>query len=91
MTVSNNGKSIALVVLIVILALFAFRSIFFVMPFGIFPGLARSVGDAVIRSGAGSTVSGHSAQLRSSFFPSPSSSSGARSSSGSTGTRKSAG
>ena len=46
MTVSNNGKSIALVVLIVILALFAFRSIFFVMPFGIFPGLARSVGDA---------------------------------------------
>jgi len=46
MTVSNNGKSIALVVLIVVLALFAFRSIFFVMPFGIFPGLARSVGDA---------------------------------------------
>ena len=32
-------------IIIVILALFAFRSIFFVMPFGIFPGLARSVGD----------------------------------------------
>lgn len=44
MTTSNNGKSIALVVIIVILALFAFRSIFFVMPFGIFPGIARSVG-----------------------------------------------
>jgi hypothetical protein len=46
MTVSNNGKSIALVVIIVVLALFAFRSIVFVMPFGIFPGLARSVGGA---------------------------------------------
>lgn len=46
MTVSNNGKNIALVVIIVVLALFAFRSIFLVMPFGIFPGLARSVGSA---------------------------------------------
>jgi hypothetical protein len=46
MTVSNNGKSIALVVIIVILALFAFRSIFFVLPFGIFPGIARTVGGA---------------------------------------------
>jgi RNA polymerase subunit RPABC4/transcription elongation factor Spt4 len=46
MTVSNNGKSIAIVIIIVVLALFAFRSIFFVMPFGVFPGLARSVGDA---------------------------------------------
>jgi len=45
MTVSNNGKSIAIVIIIVVLALFAFRSIFFVMPFGIFPGLARSVGN----------------------------------------------
>jgi len=43
MTASNNGKNIALVIIIVILALFAFRSIFFVMPFGIFPGVARSV------------------------------------------------
>jgi len=43
MTVSNNGRSIALVIIIVILALFAFRSIFFVMPFGIFPGIARSI------------------------------------------------
>jgi hypothetical protein len=46
MTVSNNGRSVAIVIIIVILALFAFRSIFFVMPFGVFPGLARSVGDA---------------------------------------------
>ncbi len=46
MTVSNNGKSVAIVIIIVVLALFAFRSIFFVMPFGIFPGLARSVGNA---------------------------------------------
>jgi hypothetical protein len=46
MTVSNNGKSVAIVIIIVVLALFAFRSIFFVMPFGVFPGLARSVGDA---------------------------------------------
>jgi ABC-type transport system involved in multi-copper enzyme maturation permease subunit len=42
MTVSNNGKSIALVIIIVVLALFAFRSIFFVLPFGVFPGIARS-------------------------------------------------
>jgi hypothetical protein len=46
MTASNNGKSMALVIIIVILALFAFRSIFFVLPFGIFPGIARSVGGA---------------------------------------------
>jgi len=46
MTVSSNGKSVAIVIIIVILALFAFRSIFFVMPFGVFPGLARSVGNA---------------------------------------------
>jgi Double zinc ribbon len=43
MTVSNNGKSVALVIIIVILALFAFRSIFFVMPFGVFPSLNRVV------------------------------------------------
>ncbi len=45
MAVSNNGKTIALVVVIVILALFAFRSVFLFMPFGVFPGVARSVGD----------------------------------------------
>jgi len=41
---ANNGRSIALVVIIVVLALLAFRSVFFLMPFGVFPGLARSVG-----------------------------------------------
>ena len=45
MAVSNNGKTIALVVVIVILALFAFRSIFFFLPFGVIPGISRSVGD----------------------------------------------
>lgn len=45
MAVSNNGKTIALVVVIVILALFAFRSVFFLMPFGVIPGVARSVGE----------------------------------------------
>jgi len=45
MTVSNNGRTIALVIIIVVLALFAFRSVFFLMPFGVFPGIARSVGD----------------------------------------------
>jgi len=45
MTVSNNGRTIALVIILVVLALFAFRSIFFLMPFGVFPGIARSVGD----------------------------------------------
>ncbi|HSA94838.1 MAG TPA: zinc ribbon domain-containing protein [Acidobacteriota bacterium] len=44
MTISNNGRSIALVVIIVVLALLAFRSVFFLMPFGVFPGLAHSVG-----------------------------------------------
>jgi RNA polymerase subunit RPABC4/transcription elongation factor Spt4 len=45
MTVTNNGKSIILVVIFVVLALLAFRSVFFLMPFGVFPGLARSVGE----------------------------------------------
>jgi RNA polymerase subunit RPABC4/transcription elongation factor Spt4 len=45
MAASNNGKTIALVIVIVILALFAFRSVFFLMPFGVFPGIARSVGE----------------------------------------------
>lgn len=44
MTSTNNGKTIALVVVIVILALFAFRSVFFLLPFGVLPGLSRSVG-----------------------------------------------
>ncbi len=46
MTVSNNGKTIALVIIVVVLALFAFRSVFFVLPFGVLPGLSRSVGEA---------------------------------------------
>jgi Double zinc ribbon len=44
MTSSNNGRSIAIVVIIVVLALLAFRSVFFLMPFGVLPGLARSAG-----------------------------------------------
>jgi len=43
MTVSNNGKSIALVIIIVVLALFAFRSIFVLLPFGAFPGISRTI------------------------------------------------
>jgi len=46
MTNSNNGKAIALVVIIVVLALFAFRSVFFLLPFGVLPGIARSAGEA---------------------------------------------
>jgi len=45
MSNSNNGKTIALVVILVILALFAFRSVFFFMPFGVLPGITRHVGD----------------------------------------------
>jgi RNA polymerase subunit RPABC4/transcription elongation factor Spt4 len=45
MAVSNNGKSIILVVVIVVLALLAFRSVFFLMPFGVFPGISRHVGE----------------------------------------------
>jgi len=45
MTVSNNGRSIALVIVIVVLALLAFRSVFFLMPFGVLPGLSRHVGE----------------------------------------------
>jgi RNA polymerase subunit RPABC4/transcription elongation factor Spt4 len=43
-TNTNNGRTIALVVIIVILALFAFRSVFFLLPFGVLPGISRSVG-----------------------------------------------
>jgi hypothetical protein len=44
-TTTNNGKTIALVVIIVILALFALRSVFFLLPFGVFPGIFRHAGD----------------------------------------------
>lgn len=44
MTNSGNGKSIALVIIIVILALFAFRAVFFLLPFGVFPGIFRHAG-----------------------------------------------
>lgn len=44
MTNSNDGKTIALVIIVVILALFAFRSVFFLLPFGVLPGVSRSVG-----------------------------------------------
>jgi len=45
MTASNNGKTIALVIIIVILALFAFRSAFFLLPFGVLPGVSRMAGE----------------------------------------------
>jgi hypothetical protein len=45
MTASNNGKAIALVILIVILALFAFRSVFILLPFGVLPGASRAAGE----------------------------------------------
>ncbi len=45
MTDPHNGKTIALVVVIVILALFALRSAFLLLPFGVVPGLHRSVGE----------------------------------------------
>jgi hypothetical protein len=45
MTSSNNGKTIALVIIIVILALFAFRSVFFLLPFGILPGIHHTAGE----------------------------------------------
>jgi endogenous inhibitor of DNA gyrase (YacG/DUF329 family) len=45
MTSSNNGKTIALVIIIVILALFAFRSVFFLLPFGVLPGISRTAGE----------------------------------------------
>jgi len=45
MTDSKNGKTIALVVIIVVLALFALRSAFILLPFGVIPGLHRSAGE----------------------------------------------
>jgi hypothetical protein len=56
MTVSNNGKSVALVIVIVVLALFAFRSVFFVLPFGVIPGLSRTVSE--VGHSAGSIFDG---------------------------------
>lgn len=46
MTTNNNTATWALVILIGILALLAFRSIFFVLPFGFFPGVAEVFRDA---------------------------------------------
>jgi hypothetical protein len=46
MTTSGNGKNTAIIILVVILLLFAFRSIFFVLPFGIFPGMSHAFRDA---------------------------------------------
>ena len=47
MTTSNNkGWNIAIVVLVVFMLLLAFRSIFWVLPFGVFPGMAKTFRDA---------------------------------------------
>ena len=43
MTDSKNGKTIALVVIIVVLALFALRSAFILLPFGVVPGLPTAI------------------------------------------------
>lgn len=54
MTTSNNGKTIILVIMILILMFFAFRSIFFILPFGLLPGIShifRSTGETVMRVG----------------------------------------
>lgn len=45
MTASNNGKTITLVIVIVILALFVFLSGFFLIPFGVLPGVSRMAGE----------------------------------------------
>jgi len=58
MTTNNNTATWALVILVGLLALLAFRSIFFVLPFGIFPGVAHIFRDA-----------GHSVTGVFSFFP----------------------
>jgi len=50
MSNNNSAATVALVILAVLLALLAFRSIFFVLPFGFFPGAAhvfREAGHAV--------------------------------------------
>jgi RNA polymerase subunit RPABC4/transcription elongation factor Spt4 len=45
MTKSSSGPTIAVVVIVVLLALFAFRSVFVLLPFGVLPGLSRHVGE----------------------------------------------
>lgn len=46
MTVSKNGKTVALVIIGVVLALFAFQAVFFLLPFGVLPGVSRAAGVA---------------------------------------------
>lgn len=58
MTTNNNTATWALVILVGLFALLAFRSIFFVLPFGFFPGVAHVFRDA-----------GHSIGGVFSFFP----------------------
>jgi hypothetical protein len=41
MTTKNNGATWVIVILVVLMLLVAFRSIFFVLPFGFFPGMVR--------------------------------------------------
>jgi hypothetical protein len=41
MTTKNNGATWAVVILVGLMLLVAFRSIFFVLPFGFFPGMVR--------------------------------------------------
>jgi len=58
MTTNNNTATWVLVILVALLALLAFRSIFFVLPFGFIPGVAHVFRDA-----------GHSINGVFSFFP----------------------
>lgn len=44
MKASKNIPAIVLVAAIVVLALFVFRSVFFVLPFGVVPGISRTAG-----------------------------------------------
>jgi len=46
MTTNNNSATWAVVILVGLLLLVAFRSIFFVLPFGFFPGIAHVFRDA---------------------------------------------
>jgi hypothetical protein len=46
MTTNNNGATWAIVILIGLMLLLAFRSIFFVLPFGLFPGVTHVFRDA---------------------------------------------
>lgn len=53
MSTPNHGRNVILAVLVVILLLFALRSIFFIMPFGIFHGFGNAFSEAgrALRSG----------------------------------------